>query len=214
MDATPKEPSVPPTSDILSSLPRCGISNLSDTVPCRALRCHQRHRIPSSPISSNHRTRNTSLSLQFLPTTCLVDTLAVVARRSLISSHFLRVLEEVKPCLRGRSSVTPGRRLKTILSGDRLTLSYRNTSTEILQEEQEFFMHIFISRRSAFDVYFTTILADHRRRTGRSRRLIGLVLRVGHIDKFRPKAPKKKVKPKRCRQCRAAPHGLCKVSII
>lgn len=220
MDATPKGPPVPPTPDILSPLSRRGISDLSVAAPRCAL---QRHRIPR-PLPSfvhggNRRTRRTPLSPSPSSPTCLdllllLRPLRLAAEGSLLlpTSRLLRVLG-AKRRPRG-SSVAAGS--ETIpRSGDPARRRLEPPVNPAARAEGNFFTRVFTPRRlAAFDAYFTRARAEQRRAVGRPLRLTAAVLRVGHIDRFRPQAPNSRLQPKTLReQCRAAlPRGLCKVS--
>ncbi|KYM93554.1 hypothetical protein ALC62_15912, partial [Cyphomyrmex costatus] len=221
MDATPKEPPVPPTPDILSSLSRRGISDLNAVAvsPHRTFRRHQRHRISSRRYPSllvfggdccaSRKHQRTSSSLS---PTCLD------------SPHFLRhTVEEPSISRRLFNVLETGDYAResfvaadseTILSVYSPTWLLNTTTLIIRQAEGEFFTHCVFTPR-AFDAYFTT--ADQRR-TGRSLRLTAVIFRVdGYIDRLRPQAPNSKIQPKTKlrEQCRAAlPRGLCKVTTL
>lgn len=221
MDATPKEPSVPPTPNILSSLSRRGISDLSVVTvsPHRLLYRRQRRRISSRRylsllfFSSGDRcARKPSRTSSPSSPTCLdpLHSLRPAVEKSLISRHFFNVLETGR-CT-PESSVAVGS--ETILSVDNPTWHLNTTTLIIRQAEGKFFTHrVFTPRQRAFDAYFTT--ADQRR-AGRSLHLTAVIFRVdGYIDRLRPQTPNSKVQPKikPRKQCHAAlPRGLCKVS--
>lgn len=221
MDATPKEPPVPPTPDILSSLSRRGISDLSVVAvsPRRALRRRQRRRISSRKppsllvLGGDRRALRKPSGTSSPSPTCLdpLHFLRLAVEGPSISRRLFNVLETGRHA-RG-SSVAAGS--ETILSVGSPTW-HLNTTTLIArdQTEGEFFTYrVFTSRQRAFDAYFTT--ADQRH-AGRSLRLTADIFRVdGYIDRLRPQAPNSKVQPKTKlrEQCRAAlPRGLCKVS--
>lgn len=208
MDTTPKGPPVPPTPDILSSLSRRGISDLSIVLvpPSQPLRRHQRCRISSRrPPSLILRTSSSLTSFPSSPT-CLdpLRPLCPVIERPPIHRRFFSVLEN--KCRTRESSIAAGS--ETILFEDSaITLGIDHRA------DGEFCTyHVFISRRRAFDAYFT--IADQRR-AGRSHRLTVVIFCVGeHIDRLRPqKRLTRKYSLKLRKQCRAAlPHGLYKVS--
>lgn len=221
MDATPKGPPVPPTPDILSSLSRRGISDLSVVAvsPHRALRCRQRRRIsirrpPSLFVLGGDRrvSRKPLGTSSPLSPTCLdpLRLLRPAVEGPSISRRLFNILETRR---RARGSfVAAGS--ETILSLDSPTWHLDTTTLITRQAAGEFFTHrIFTPRQRAFNAYFTT--ADQRR-AGRSLRLTAVIFRVdGYIDRLRPQAPNSKVQPKikSREQCRAAlPRGLCKVS--
>jgi len=220
MDATPKESFVPPTPDILSSLSRRGISDLSVIVisPHHTLYHRQRWRISSRKYLSllvfdgnccaSRKPSRTSLSSS---PTCLdsLHFLHPVVEELSISHRFFDVLKT--GCCAPESSIAAGS--ETILSVDSPTWHLNTTTSIIHQAEGEFFTHrVFTSRQRAFDAYF--IISDQRR-TGRSLHLTAVIFCVDeYIDRLRPQTPNSKVQPKTKRkQCHAAlPRGLCKVS--
>lgn len=223
MDATPKGSPVPPTPDILSSLSRRGISDLSVVAvsPHRALRCRQRRRISSRrppsllALGGDRRASRKPLGASSpLSPTCLdpLRLLRPAVEGPSISRRPFNILETRR---RARGSfVAAGS--ETILPVDDPTWWHLTTTTLITRRRAAggFFTHrIFTPRQRAFDAYFTT--ADQRR-AGRSLRLTAVIFRVdGHIDRLRPQAPNSRVQPKTKprEQCRAAlPRGLCKVS--
>lgn len=236
MDATPKGPTVPPTPDILSSLSRRGISDLSVALPRRALRRRQRRRIspPSLLVLGGDRSRRRTRGTSSSPTsshTCLSSALRPL--RSAVESsppsprRLLFSILGVESRQSQGLSVAAGSET-TILSGNcrraccpsrdsditTATTTITTTTTSIVRTKGEFFTHAFAPRRRAFDARSTTAHHADQRRDGRSLRLTAVILRVGHIDRLRPQAPNSKVQPKTLReQCRAAlPRGLCKVS--
>lgn len=206
MDTTPKGPPIPPTPDILSSLSRRGISDLSIVVvPLRqVLRRHQRCRISSRrPPSLLLRTSSSFTSSP----TCLdpLRPLCPVIEKPPIRRRFFSVLEN--KCRARRSFIAAGS--ETILFEDNAT----TLGTGHRTDGKFCTYHVFIPRRRVFDAYF--IKADQRR-AGRSHRLTtAVIFCVGeHIDRLRPqKRLTRKYSLKLREQCRAAlPHGLCKVS--
>lgn len=222
MDATPKEPPVSPTPDILSSLSRRGISDLSVVAvsPHRALRRRQHRRIPSRRPPSLlvlgggdcHAPRKPLRTSSPSSPTCLdpLRLLRPAVEGPSISRRLLNTLE-TRRRTRG-SSVAAGS--ETILFVDSPTWHLNTTTLITRQAEGDFFTHrVFTPRQCAFNAYFTT--ADQRR-AGRSLRLTDVIFHVDeYIDRLRPQAPNSKVQPKTKprEQCRAAlPRGLCKVS--
>ncbi|XP_025075489.1 uncharacterized protein LOC112552994 [Pogonomyrmex barbatus] len=218
MDATPKRPPVPPTPDILSSLSRRGISDLSVVAvsPRRALRHRQRRRISSRRPPSLlfggdcHIPKTSSKTSSLSSPTCLnfLCLLRPAIEGPSISRRLFNVFGTERRA-RG-SSVAAGS--ETILFINNPTWHLNTTTLITRQAVREFFTHrIFIPRHRAFDAYFTT--ADQRR-AGRSFRLTAVIFRIGgHIDRLRPEAPNSKVQPKAKprKQCHAAlPRGLCK----
>jgi len=221
MDATPKEPPVPPTPDILSSLSRRGISDLSVVAVSsrRALRRRQRRRIssrrpPSLLVLGGDRHAPRKPPGTSFPTspTCLdpFHFLRPAVEGPSISRRLFNVLE-TRRSARG-SAVAAGS--ETILSVDNPTRHLNATTLIARQTEGEFFTYRFFTpRQRVFDAYFTTA---NQRRAGRSLRLTAVIFRVdGYIDRLRPQTPNSKVQPKTKprEQCRAVlPRGLCKVS--
>lgn len=217
MDATPKGPPVPPVPDILSSLSRRGISDLSVVAvsPRRALHHRQRRRIssrrpPSLLVLGGDRTPRESTRISSPSSPTCLDPLRLLqpTEGPSISRRLFNVLETER--LARGSSVAAGS--ETILSVNSSTWHLNTTSLIACQTEGEFFTHrVFIPPQPTFDAYFTTL---DQRRVGRSLRLTAVIFRVdGYIDRLRPQAPNSKVQPKikPLKQCRAAlPHGLCK----
>lgn len=211
MDATPKAPPVPPTPDILSSLSRRGISDLSAVAvsPHRALR--QRRRIssrrPPSALFGRVSRKPLGTSSPLSPT-CL-DPLG--PRPAVEGPSISRRLFDILETRRCGSFVTAGSETSLPVGSPTWHLNATTLITR-QQAEREFFTHrVFTPRQRAFDAYLTP--ADQRR-AGRSLRLTVVIFRVdGYIDRLRPQAPNSKVQPKPREQCRAAlPRGLCKVS--
>ncbi|XP_018349956.1 PREDICTED: uncharacterized protein LOC108753112 [Trachymyrmex septentrionalis] len=218
MDATPKESFISPTLDILSSLSRRGISDLSVIAvsPHHTLYHRQRCQISSRKYllllvfgSDCCASRKPSRTLPPSPT-CLdpLHFLHPVVEELSISRRFFDVLETGR-CT-PESSVAAGS--ETILSVNSLTWHLNTTTLIIRQTEEEFFTHhVFISRQRDFDAYFIT---SDQRRAGRSLHLTAVIFRVDeYIDRLRPQTPNSKIQPKTKprEQCHAAlPRGLCK----
>lgn len=229
MDATLKGPPVPSTPDILSSLSRRGISDLSVAVPRRALRHRQRRRISSRPpsllvLGSNRRRtrRRTSFPSASPSPTCLSSSslrplrLAAAEVSPPPTSSRRRLLGILGGAERHHPRglfVAAGSETTTLSGNCRSSREPHATTPLIARTEGEFFTHSFAPRGGgAFDARSTT--ARHYAEQRRRPLLTAVVLRVGHIDRLRPQAPNSKVQPKTLReQCRAAlPRGLCKVS--
>lgn len=189
MDATPKESFVPPTPDILSSLSRRGISDLSVVAvsPHHTLYRHQHRRISSRRYLSLLvfggdccTSRKPSRTSPSSSPTCLdhLHFLHPVVEELSISRRIFDVLETGR-CA-PESSIAAGS--ETILSVDSPTWHLNTTTSIIHQAEGEFFTHrVFTPRQRAFDAYFIT---SDQRRAGRSLHLTVIIFCVDeYIDR-------------------------------
>lgn len=236
MDATPKGPSVSPTSDILSSLSSCRISDLNVRAPYSALYRPQRsRRISRHPLLDARRTTKTTAYASSLSYTCLNLSRLFCCKLKQLPILYLHVLDNNNQPVRSRklNIRIKNRRIatsksrsrywcpKTIAGSTKTALRTRNnieTFATILnswnRDKKSFFTLVFTPRRSCrkFDAFFIIQIA--KRFKVEKVLLTDVTFYVKHIYRLRPKAPNSELQPNRSRkQCRAAlPRVLCKVS--
>lgn len=236
MDATPKGPSVSPTSDILSSLPSCRISDLNVRAPYSALYRPQRsRRISRHPSLDARRTTKTTTYVSSLSYTCLNFSRLFCCKLKQLPILYLHVLDNNnQPVHSQKLNIrTKNRRIatsknqsrywfpKTNASSPKTALRTRNnieSFSTILnlwnRDRKSFFTLVFTPRRSCrkFDAFFTTQIA--KRFQVEKVLLTGVTFYVKHIYRLRPKTPNSELQPNRShKQCRAAlSRVLCKVS--